>query len=174
MESALIALVGVLVGILCNEHFRRRNRIEFYSQKVFEKRLKIHEDLFTLFQEGYTVAAEVMENEELSEEERHEIISSVILPLCQYTDKHELYLDKYLTVQVASAYMGAEDIMGYADELTRESERSKIQQSYLKAKSIIIEESGASEVLKHFKTISKSKPDSNIIRYMKSLEKNKV
>lgn len=70
MESALIALAGVLIGILCNEHFRRRNRIEFYSQKIFDKRLSVYENLFVMLQDGYEIVCDVMEDEDLSEYER--------------------------------------------------------------------------------------------------------
>ena len=174
MENALIALVGVLIGILCAEHFRRKNRIEFYSQKVFDKRLAIHEELFGLMQDSYSVISNLMEHEGLSEDERKDIASSVIIPICEYTDKNQFYLDKYLTVQVSSAFMGAEDVMGYSDPVVREAEKSKIMQAYAESKDMIISESGAAEVFKHFKNISKSNPDSSVIRYMKSLEKDKV
>lgn len=55
MESALIALVGVLAGILLNEYFRKRNLVEVYSQKVFDKHLKVHEDLLNIFRCSYLV-----------------------------------------------------------------------------------------------------------------------
>jgi hypothetical protein len=174
MENALIALVGVLIGILCSEHFRRNNRIEFYSQKVFDKRLSIHEELFSLMQNSYSVISSLMEQEGLSESERKDIATSVILPICEFTDKNQFYLDKYLSVQVASVFMGSEDVMGYSDPLVRGAERSIIMTAYAESKDMIISESGATEVFKHFKNISKSKPDSSVIRYMKSLEKNKV
>jgi hypothetical protein len=48
MEEALIGLLGVLVGLFVNEHFRKTNRIENYSSTVFEKRLKIYEELMAI------------------------------------------------------------------------------------------------------------------------------
>jgi hypothetical protein len=42
MDSALIALIGVLIGILTNEYLRRNNRIEKYSEKLFDKKLEIY------------------------------------------------------------------------------------------------------------------------------------
>lgn len=174
MESALIALISVLVGILCNEHFRRKNRIEYYSQKIFDNRLIVHEKLFHLLQQSYEIASELMSGETYSEEERKEIIGPVIHSICEFTDLNEFYLDKYLTVHVCTAFMGAEDIMGYADEAERESARMKVRSAYKTAKDMIISESGAAEVFKHFKSISKSKPDSAVIRYIKELEKNKA
>ncbi|TVL02876.1 hypothetical protein AYI82_20390 [Shewanella algae] len=174
MESAFIALVGVLVGILCNEHFRRKNRIEAYSLKLFEKRLTVHEELFSLFQNAYSIVSEMIENESLSQEERHDIASGVIMPLCEFLDENEFYLDNYLTVQVSTAYIGSEDIGDIEDETEREAAKSKIRQDYMSTKKMIIAESGAAEAFKHFKSVSKSSPDSAVIRYMKELDKNKV
>lgn len=45
MEKALIALVGVLVGLLVSEQFRRRARLEAYARVVFHKRLAAYEAL---------------------------------------------------------------------------------------------------------------------------------
>ena len=145
MENALIALVGVLIGILCTEHFRRKNRIEFYSQKVFDKRLAIHEELFSLMQGSYSIISNLMEHEGLTEDERKDIASSVIIPICEYTDKNQFYLDKYLIVQVSTVFMGSEDVIGYSDPVIREAEKSKIRQAYAESKDMIISESGAAE-----------------------------
>ncbi len=40
MEGALIGLAGLLIGILLNEYYRRKSRIEQYSAQVFEKKVK--------------------------------------------------------------------------------------------------------------------------------------
>jgi xanthosine utilization system XapX-like protein len=44
MGTALIGLLGVLVGISINEWLRKRNRIETYAARVFDKRLEIYEE----------------------------------------------------------------------------------------------------------------------------------
>lgn len=46
MEAAIIGLTGMLLGILLNELLRRRNRIEGYAVRVFDKRLEIYEGLY--------------------------------------------------------------------------------------------------------------------------------
>ena len=38
MEQALMGLIGVKVCSFLTEHFRRQNRIEAYSSKVFDER----------------------------------------------------------------------------------------------------------------------------------------
>ncbi|MDC4533647.1 hypothetical protein OHV54_12155, partial [Acinetobacter baumannii] len=71
MGSALIGLIGVVIGILCNEYFRRENRIEKYSEKIFEKRLQIHESLFEKIKEDYEAINNLINDRELTLEERH-------------------------------------------------------------------------------------------------------
>jgi hypothetical protein len=45
MEEALIGLVGVIVGLVLSEYFRRRARLESYSSVLFAKRLGAYEIL---------------------------------------------------------------------------------------------------------------------------------
>ncbi|QEQ96606.1 hypothetical protein [Neptunomonas concharum] len=174
MESALIALAGVLIGILCNEHFRRRNRIEFYSQKIFDKRLSVYENLFVMLQNGYEIVCEVMEDEDSTEDERKDAIRAVMAPLAELLDTNAFYLDEYVTVHALVAFVGASEVMNHSEELEREAARSGVRESYREVKELIISESGATEVFKHFKAISKSKPDTAITRRMKELKKNRV
>ncbi|MAL98309.1 MAG: hypothetical protein CL583_07630 [Alteromonadaceae bacterium] len=134
----------------------------------------MHEELFALFQKANSLITEMLDDDDLSKEERHEIVSGVIMPLCEFVDEHEFYLDDYLAVQVAAVYMGSEDVGDIEDETERESAKFKIRQDYKTTKKMIIEESGAAEAFKHFKSVSKSKPNSAVISYMKELEKNKV
>lgn len=174
MEKALVALVGVLIGILLNEHFRKKSRIETYSQRIFDKRLEVYEGLMVLIQESYNVANEVIENSELSKEDRHAIISGTIAPIAKYTDDNALYLDSYIGAQATALLMGVEDIQDIEDSLEKEAEISRFRADYKATKEIIIADSGVAEVNKHFKAISKSNPNTPIIEYIKKQEKNKT
>ena len=174
MEKALIALAGVLIGILLNEHFRKRSRIETYSQRIFDKRLEVYEGLMAIIQESYNVASEVIENSELSKENRHTIISGAIVPLAKYTDDNALYLDSYIGAQATALLMGVEDIQDIEDKLEKESAISRFRADYKATKEIIIADSGVAEVNKHFEAISKSNPSTPIIEYIKKHEKNKA
>lgn len=131
VEKALIALLGVLIGILINEYFRRKSRIEYYSQKIFERRLKVHEELFSLLKKSHSIIGEMHSNEDLTSEERHEIVSSVILGLCEFGDENDFYLDKYLSAQVATLFMGSEDIAEIEDPTVKKAEISKFNMNYL-------------------------------------------
>jgi hypothetical protein len=171
MENALIALVGVLAGILLNEHFRKRNQIEFYSQKIFDKHLKVHETLFSHYRTSYNLISEIMKNQELSLDQYREIFSAAFMPLCEYLDNNHFYLSEELRVQVFTSFADAQDFPKIEDQKEKEKLIELIRETYKTTTKIIIEESGVSEISKHFRTVSKSSPDSPIIRYMKKLKK---
>ncbi|MGP0591480.1 hypothetical protein ACTRXD_02940 [Nitrospira sp. T9] len=172
MQGALIGLVGLLVGALLSEYFRRKNRIESYAQKVFERRLGIYEKLHEMLNTAYRIATEVMENDKLSGEERKELISSAILKLAEFTDEHALFIDEYISVHVVATFMGAEDVLDIDNGLERAAAKSGVLERFKEAKSLIYEDSGLREIDKHYKSISRSAPDSAIIRYLKELKKN--
>ena len=174
METALIGLVGVLIGALLSQVFHRQNRVETYSHKVFERRLEVYESLMALLQSGYDIASEVMENDLLSNEERRALISEAIMPIAAFVDEHALYIDKYVAAHMTSAFMGAEDVLAATDEKEREALVSAIRSSYKTAKEIVRTESGAEEINKHFRSISRSKPTSPVIERIKHLEKGDV
>lgn len=174
MESAWIGLAGLLIGVLLGEYFHRNKRIEIYSQKVFDKRLSVHEELYKIFLESNEMVSEAMTNSTLNEVERKNLVGSVIHSLCAFTDKNGFYLNDCLIIQVVTAYMGAEDVLSYENELDAISVRSKVYESAKITKKMILEEAGVTEVFKHFSIISKSKPNSAVIRYFRRLRINKL
>ena len=154
------------------EHFRRRNRVEAYSLKVFERRLEVFEGLFRLVQEAYQVACEVLDNTELSHEERTALVFPAGLRIAEYTDENALYLDHYVAADAAAFMLGVDDILAIEDLTEREAEISVFRQRYKSLKQLIIEESGVYQVNQHFRLVSRSRPDSPIIRRIKELEKH--
>lgn len=169
MGSALIGLIGVVIGILCNEYFRRENRIEKYSEKNFEKRLQIHESLFEKIKEDYEAINNLINDRELTLEERHNIVSKVILELADFIDVIEFYLDERLVVQVMTLFMGTEEIL--PDSADREEKISTFRKDLKLTKKMIIDESGVTQAVNSFRKVSKSKPTSSIISYFESLKK---
>ncbi|HHP0322249.1 hypothetical protein [Acinetobacter baumannii] len=169
MGSALIGLIGVVIGILCNEYFRRENRIEKYSEKIFEKRLQIHESLFEKIKKDYEAINNLINDRELTLEERHNIVSKVILELADFIDVIEFYLDERLVVQVMTLFMGTEEIL--PDSADREEKISTFRKDLKLTKKMIIDESGVTQAVNSFRKVSKSKPTSSIISYFESLKK---
>jgi len=111
-----IGIVGVIVGVLLNEFMRRRNRRELYAPKIFEKRLAAYEGLIEQIHHGSKVAEEVIENNELTQEQRHDLISVVVHGMIEFAEKHHLYLDEELTVHCMALFMGVEDIYDAAED----------------------------------------------------------
>ena len=171
METALIGLVGVLLGIVLNEQLRRRNRIENYSTSVFEKRLELYEKLFQLVSSYSAVGTEVIENKTLSKDERHDLVSVAILEVAEFCDANELYIGEELTLHCVSILMGVEEIQDIESEIERKEAIEHFQENLGLAKKMIRKETGISDLDKLFRSIIKPKHSSSIIKYYKKRKK---
>jgi hypothetical protein len=78
-----VGVFGVVLGVLLNEFLRRRNRRELYASKIFEKRLAASEGLAEIIQNGSGVANEVIENPDLTAEQRHDLITAPIMSIAK-------------------------------------------------------------------------------------------
>ncbi|PCD00011.1 hypothetical protein [Halopseudomonas pelagia] len=110
MEGALIGLAGLLIGVLLNEYYRRNSRIEKYSAQVFEKRLNIYEGLMSEIQLASSIISELIENKDLSIDEKKAVAFHAGLKVAEYTDNHQFYLDEEVTVHCCLAFVGTSDI----------------------------------------------------------------
>ena len=173
MEIALIGLLGVLLGIVLNEQLRRRNRIENYSTSVFERRLDLYEELFRRVSQYSEIATEVIENDELTKEQRHELVSAAILEVAGFCDEHELYINEELTVHCVPILMGVEDIYYIEDKNQKEQGIDRFRDNLLAAKRMIRKESGIADLDKLYLSITKPKHSSPIIEYYRKLKKER-
>lgn len=169
-KDIIIGLISLIIGAVLNEFLRRKNRREFYAPQIFDKRLKVYEQLLEKIQNGYTVATEVIENGELTQQERHELISSVIHDIAQFTDTNYLYIDEDLAVHSVALFMGVEDIYVSSEDIKQEK-LSNFFRMRREALRMISEDSGVSEINKLFKSINKPKIDGAVIRYFRQLKK---
>lgn len=171
METAFIGLLGVLIGLLVNEHFRRRNRIEAYSSRIFDKRIQIYEELFAKVSACSTFISDLIENPKYSKEERHGIVSVAVHSLAQYGDEHSFYLNEHIVLQYMTLMMGVEDI--YYIENTEEKEREiqRVWKHLRDTKEMIRKESGIEEMDSLFKSITRAKHKSAIIDYYNELQR---
>lgn len=169
--TGLIGMTGALVGATVNELFRRFNRIETYSAKVFEKRLEAYEGLMAHLQDAYDVATEVMKADELSADERLELISAVILNIAAFTDQHELYLDRELSGHCIATFMGTEDVCDLPTEAEREQARHTILDMYVEAKRMIREDSGVERVNRVFKKAARPRLTGDFIKRLRELQR---
>lgn len=173
VASATIAFVGVLLGISLTEFFNRRKRVEFYSQKIFEKRLEVHENMLKFMQIAYDAANEAFADRSLGEEERHELIDVAVIAMAEYGDQSELYIDRYVGANVVGAFVSVKDVADIKDDAEREKEIGEFRLGYQAAKRMILEESGVSEINRHFRAVARSKPSSPMIARIKELEKDR-
>lgn len=169
--TSLIGLVGVILGVLLNEGIRRSRRIETFSPKLFEKRLKKYEQLMALLQAGYKVASDVMSNPAHPKEERHALISEAIHSIARFTDQEELYIDPELGTHCVATFMGAEDVLLIKDPKERVEAEQDVREMYKEAKRMIREDSGIFEIEKLFRSIYKPRITSRVIdriRYLRA------
>ncbi len=126
-----------------------------------------------LVQPAQSAAEEVMTNSELTQAERHGLISSVIGPIAQYCDDNALYIDTYVGAHVTALFMGFEDVQLISHPPEREAAVAEFRALYKSTNKILLEESGVHEINRHFRLVSRSQPDSPIIGRIKELEANR-
>ncbi len=154
------------------EYFRRQNRVEAYSQKIFERRLEVYEGLMKLVQSAYTIASEVIAQPNFTSQERLDLVSQAILSIAEYTDKNALFIDTYVSAHTVAMAIGVEDIPDITDEVERQAAIVHFRSQYKAAKQMILEESGIHQINMHFKLVSRSAPKSPIIKRIKKLERD--
>jgi hypothetical protein len=173
IEAALIGLVGVLLGILLNEMLRRRNRIEGYAARVFDKRLEIYEGLYERIGVAGDMATDVIENPDYSPEQRHEIVSAAIHGIATWCDSNDMYVNEELTVHCVPLLMGVENIYAMADAKEKEDRVKRYREDFRNAKKMIRKEAGIEDIERMFSGIVKPKRSSAIIDHYR-IQKKKL
>ncbi len=163
METALIGLLGVLIGLLVNEHFRRRNRIEAYSSRIFDRRIEIYEEIYSKVNACSEIISDLTENTTYSKEERHEIVSAALHNLAQYGDKNSFYLNDEIVLQYMTLLIGVEDIYYIENPEEKEKEIARVYKHLRDTKNMIKKEAGIEEIGKLFKSITRAKHKSPVI-----------
>ena len=173
MEQALIALLGLLTGILLNEYFRRRNRIEAYSAKVFERRLEVYEGLMKAIREAESIINDLLEDKSLPKKDRHTIAFQAGLKVMEYTDEHSFYLNDEIIVHAGAAFVGVGDLIKMAKGNERDEAIGDFRKMLVTAKDMIRAESGMKEIDQAFRTVTKAKHTSPVIEYYRKLKQER-
>ncbi|WP_411383815.1 hypothetical protein ACK3BK_04660 [Pseudomonas sp. L7] len=171
MDSALLGILGVIIGIVANEWIRRRNRIESYAQKTFEKRLEIYEVLFQLVNAGGAAGTKAIKDSSLCFEDRFDLVNGAIVDIVQWCDEHSLYLDEEVTIQCVTLLMGVEDVQDMVDEAEK---GEKIESFYLQlryTKDMLKKASGIQDVNSSFTLMTKAKFRSPVLDYYNQQKK---
>lgn len=173
METALIGLTGVLLGILLNELLRRRNRIEGFAARVFDKRLEIYEGLYERVCACGEVASDVAENPAYAEEERHALVSVAIHEIASWCDKHDMYINEEITIHCVPLLMGVEEVYGMSDTEAKGERMRQFHKDLLDARRMIRKEAGISDIENVFSGITKAKRSSPIINLYRAKKKER-
>ncbi|MGA8172850.1 MAG: hypothetical protein WB816_18750 [Methylocystis sp.] len=156
LSGPIFGMVGVIAGTVLNEYLRRSRRAEEYSGEIFKRRLNAYEVLIGLIDDGGTLATKVIENADLTSEERHDIISLVIAPIAKHVDQNVLYIDGDLGAHCVALFMGVEDIHD-----APESEKPGLLQHYYDERTetlrMIAEDSGVARINRLFQSINRPK-----------------
>ena len=171
MGSALIGLVGVFIGILIAEYFRRSNRIENYSHAVFEKRLNIYETLYIKLNKIQCASTDIIENPKYSKEERLNEWSPVVLDLAEHLDQNKLYIDEDISIHCMLTVVGVEEIYDIRNNKKKKKEEQLFRNNINKAISMIKVETGLRKIDNLFKSITKAKHKSDFITEFNSAKK---
>lgn len=170
MGPLLQSIFGVgclLLGILVNELVRRSNRIEVYAKDIFDKRFSVYEGLWKLIRDANPIAYRVIEDSTLSAEERHQIVSALVLDITQFCEENSLYLNEDVIVHSGALYIGVEDIAAISDAKERNSAISHFAEGYKEAREIIRAETGLQRLDGLFRRVTKAKYSSAIIQYFR-------
>ena len=173
MPQALLAIASLLLGVALNEWIRRSNRIESYSVAIFKKRLGIYEELWKKIVEAKDVAEEVIENTALTAEQRHELISTVVLGIAGFCDENIFYLNEEVTLQCCGLFMGVEDIQGEANIAKKKKLVARYRDGYQQTLEIIRAEAGLKRINELFRTVTKAEYSSDMIEYFRKLKKER-
>ena len=166
------SLFGIFIGLFIAEYFRRKRRIEDYSNVIFNKRFKAYEKLFQFVSDSQDLGREILETDKYNQEERHKRWMDLVLCMDKFTDDNALYLNEEISFHCVACLAGVDSIPEKQDiEEKREAIR-KFHDDIKNAKQMIKDEIGLTQVEKVFRKISKSKPKSDRINYHRDLAKH--
>jgi hypothetical protein len=175
MDNAIVGILGILIGILLNEYLRRKNRIENYSQKIFEKRFEVYEKLYEMVRKAYLAINDYIIEESLPFEERFNGAYDEGAKVIHYCTENQFYLSEELVVLIGSAIVNTSTIFESDDEKVIEEETVRFRLDIRDIQVMILKESGIYEINKHFKSIGKVKYKGQVIDFYKKLkEKFKI
>lgn len=160
--SSLVGLTGVIIGILINEYFKRKDRESLHSDSIFQKRLKVYEGLYEKMHNASEISREVIEEKNLSKKERHKIWSAIALDIAGYTDKNKLYLNEKIAVHCMLTLIGVEEIHSLSKD-EQKKETSKFYTGLKEVGDLIKEETGLKRLDKFFDKVNKPEISSSYI-----------
>ncbi len=168
--EAVIGIVGLVLGVFLTETFRYIRRSDEFSKLLFDKKLDRYSSLYDLIVKSHNLINEMIDDEELTQEERHQFESTVVWEIVEFTESNEFYLSELVLVEAMTVFMGAEDFPEMNEEDALEA-RKNLNHNVKNLKDMIRSEAGITRIEKDFRKITKAKLDSPIIKYMNRLKR---
>jgi len=167
---ALIGIVGVVIGIVLNEYYRRKDRETLFAEGIFKKKLNLYENLHNIMMEAYSVADEMLSDKKMTKTQRKKQWSGIIFPIAEFLDEHELYINDEISSHCIISLIGVDDIPDM-EEKGKKAELEKLNQSKKDLTNLIKEESGLRRLDSFFGKINKPRIKSDYIDMMKDVIK---
>jgi len=168
--SPIIGVVGVIIGILITEFFKRKEQKSLYSKTIYEKKLKIYERLFSKMNHASLLGHKILKESELPEEERYNLWAPLVIDLAEFTDKNKLYLNEEISIHCLMTVIGLDDAPGLP-EGEQKDHINNFNTGIKEAGELIQEELGLTRLNKFFNKINKPKIQSSYIEIFDRLKK---
>ena len=79
--EVVIGIIGIFIGSLLSEYFRRASRVESFNNEIFNERLKIHIEMYKISKQCQLLTEELDNRVSYNAEEWFEFVSETILRL---------------------------------------------------------------------------------------------
>ena len=148
-----------------------KERPTFYYNNDKDKPIRAGGILYYKINNARSIASDIFENPEYSNEERHAIWSEVVMDIAEYNDKHAIFLHDEITVHCLSSLMGIDEY--YYIDKTEEKEKhiQQFRDDCVNLIGMIKNEIGLTKIEKLFGKITGAKHESEIIQYYKEVKK---
>jgi len=126
-----------------------------------------------VLQRSATLVRETAEEPNLDTEEAQARVMAATLKLMEYCDCHRLFLNEEITVHCGAVFSGAQDVFESVGE-ERQDSLEEFNRGVRQATRMIIAESGVEELNKLFRSVTKAKHRSGIIRYFQHKQREQI
>jgi hypothetical protein len=145
MEKPLIGLLGVLVGLLATEQFRRRARIEAYASALFKKRFAAHDALYKKVNAIHDLGASLVNDTVQPLADRMASWDSATTDLFNFMIDNELYISTDILVHASATFANIRSILSATDTSTQKVLAEHYDRNYQQLRRLIRLDSGAQE-----------------------------
>lgn len=174
-NQIIIAVIGVLSalsGVSLSEYFKRKEREALFSEVIFQKKLKVYEELYKRLEDISNKAHELINNDSLTKQKRLDLWTDVVFDLARFLDTNDLYVNESIKLHSMTMIIGVEDIPDLSKSARKNRERD-FYQDLAEAKGMIKEEVGIRRLEKFFTKINKPNLRSRWTEYAEKIKSEK-